>query len=149
MAEPTSTAAATAAATFVAVPPMVIWGISTGLRPDMLLAGLFGSLVSIVLLNSVPSSGDTWQHLIGTTAKRMFVAVASSVTAGYLTPLALLTANLPDSMMLAAAFGVGGFAQRVVMGFASRIAPAQNSPPPQPPQPPPPPPPLPPGGAGP
>ena len=147
MAEPTS-AAATAAAAAVTVPPILIWGISTGLRPDMLLAGLFGSLVSIVLLNSVPSSGDTWQHLVSTTAKRMFVAVASSVTAGYLTPLALLTAQLPDAMILAAAFGVGGFAQRVVMGFASRIAPEPNAPPPVPP--PPQAPPAPPaGGAGP
>ena len=134
MTEPTSTAAAASVAVAaVTVTPVMLWGISTGLRPDMLLAGFLGSLVSIVLLNSVPSSGDTWQHLVSTTAKRMFVAVASSVTAGYLTPLALLTAQLPDAMMLAAAFGVGGFAQRVLLAFAAKFAPADPPPPPTPP----------------
>jgi hypothetical protein len=45
----------------------------------------------------------------------MFVAVASSLTAGYLTPLVLLMANLPDALLLSAAFGVGGGAQRVLV----------------------------------
>ena len=97
------------------------FGVPLGLRADILIAGFFGSLVAIILLNSVPSEGDTWQHLLRTTFKRMFVAVASSVTAGYLTPLALLVANLPDPMFLCAAFGVGGFAQRVLLMFILRL----------------------------
>lgn len=118
MPEPTSTtavAAATYAAAGLTVPMLSAFGVNLGLRVDVLIAGFFGSLVAIILLNSVPSEGDTWQHLVRTTFKRMFVAVASSVTAGYLTPLALLLASLPDALLLSAAFGVGGGAQRVLL----------------------------------
>ena len=117
MPEPTSTTAAVATltATSLTVPMLSVFGVSLGLRADVLIAGFFGSLVAIILLNSVPSAGDTWPHLVRTTFKRMFVALASSVTAGYLTPLALLLANLPDALLLSAAFGVGGGAQRVLL----------------------------------
>ena len=117
MAEPTTTtvAAATYAAATLSVPLISVFGVGLGLRADVLIAGFFGSLVAIILLNSVPSSGDTWQELLRTTFKRMFVALASSVTAGYLTPLALLLASLPDALLLSAAFGVGGGAQRVLL----------------------------------
>lgn len=124
MPEPTTTTAAavaTYAAAGLTVPMITAFGVPLGLRADILIAGFFGSLVAIILLNSVPSEGDTWQHLLRTTFKRMFVAVASSVTAGYLTPLALLVANLPDPMFLCAAFGVGGFAQRVLLMFILRL----------------------------
>ena len=118
MPEPTSTTAAAAvtyAAAGLSVPVITAFGVPLGLRADVLIAGFFGSLVAIILLNSVPSEGDTWEHLVRTTFKRMFVAVASSVTAGYLTPLALLLANLPDALLLSVAFGVGGGAQRVLL----------------------------------
>ncbi len=123
MPEPTSTtlAAATYAAAGMTVPVITAFGIPLGLRADVLIAGFFGSLVAIILLNSVPSEGDTWQHLVRTTFKRIFVAVASSVTAGYLTPMALLVANLPDPMFLCAAFGVGGGAQRVLLVMIAKF----------------------------
>ena len=124
MAEPTSTtiaAAATYAAAGLSVPLVSVFGVSLGLRADVLIAGFAGSLVAIILLNSIPSSGDTWQELLRTTFKRMFVAVASSVTAGYLTPLALLLASLPDALLLSAAFGVGGGAQRVLLILIARF----------------------------
>lgn len=123
MPEPTSTtlAAATYAAAGMTVPVITAFGIPLGLRADVLIAGFFGSLVAIILLNSVPSVGDTWQHLVRTTFKRIFVAVASSVTAGYLTPMALLVANLPDPMFLCAAFGVGGGAQRVLLVMIAKF----------------------------
>ncbi|TXH90358.1 MAG: hypothetical protein E6Q78_05305 [Rhodoferax sp.] len=123
MPEPTSTAAAAAtyAAAGLSVPFITAFGVPLGLRADVLIAGFFGSLVAIILLNSVPSEGDTWQHLVRTTFKRIFVAVASSVTAGYLTPLALLLASLPDSLLLSAAFGVGGGAQRVLLILISKF----------------------------
>ena len=124
MAEPTSTtvaAVATYAAAGLSVPLVSVFGVSLGLRADVLIAGFFGSLVAIILLNSVPSSGDTWQELLRTTFKRMFVAAASSVTAGYLTPLALLLASLPDALLLSAAFGVGGGAQRVLLILIARF----------------------------
>lgn len=124
MPEPTSTtavAAATYAAAGLSVPMLSAFGVNLGLRVDVLIAGFFGSLVAIIMLNSVPSVGDTWQHLVRTTFKRMFVAVASSVTAGYLTPLALLLASLPDALLLSAAFGVGGGAQRVLLILIARF----------------------------
>ncbi|MCB4365397.1 hypothetical protein KIH07_16765 [Hydrogenophaga taeniospiralis] len=89
-----------------------------GLRPDVLVAGFAGALVAIVLLGSVPASGDTWRHLVRTTGRRLWVSLASSITAGYLTPAALVIKNLPDALLLAAAFSIGAFAQwalRVVM----------------------------------
>lgn len=123
MPEPTSTCAAgvTYAAAGMCVPMLSAFGVPLGLRADVLIAGFCGSLVAIILLNSVPATGDTWQHLIRTTAKRIFVALASSITAGYLTPMALLIWSLPDSMFLGAAFGVGGGAQRVLLMLMSRL----------------------------
>lgn len=122
MPEPTSTAAATLAAASIAVPALTAFGIPLGLRPDLLVAGFSGGIVSIILLNSVPSSGDTWRELLRTTLRRTAVAVASSLTAGYLAPLALLLASLPESLLLGAAFAVGGGAQQVLMFLIQRFA---------------------------
>lgn len=115
MAEPTSTAALTLVAASLSVPMLTVLGVPLGLRADLLIAGFAGSLVAIILLNSVPSTGDTWRELIRTTMRRILVAVASSLTAGYLTPLALLMARLPDPLVLGVAFAVGGGAQQVLM----------------------------------
>jgi hypothetical protein len=130
MAEPTSTAlaAATFVATSVSLPVLTVLGIPLGLRVDLLIAGFFGSLVAIILLNSVPSTGDTWRELIRTTLRRMFVAVASSLTAGYLTPLVLLMANLPEPLVIGVAFAVGGGAQQVLMSAILRIRGPQPQP---------------------
>ena len=126
MPEPVSTttaAAATLAVAGVTIPVVSIFGVSLGLRPELLVAGFFGSLVAIILLNSVPGSGDTMPELIRTTFKRMFVAFASSLTAGYLTPLALLMANIPDPLLLSCAFAVGGGAQRVLISAIRKMSP--------------------------
>lgn len=130
MAEPTSTAlaAATFVATSVSLPVLTVLGIPLGLRVDLLIAGFFGSLVAIILLNSVPSTGDTWRELVRTTLRRMFVAVASSLTAGYLTPLVLLVANLPEPLVIGVAFAVGGGAQQVLMSAILRIRGPQPQP---------------------
>ena len=121
MAEPTSATAAavTLVSGAVAMPVLNAFGVPLGLRADLLLAGFFGSLVAIVLLNTVPGTGDTWRDLIATTLRRMFVALASSITAGYLAPLALLVAAPPDPLLLSGAFAVGGGAQQV-LAFAIR-----------------------------
>jgi hypothetical protein len=125
MPEPMSTttvAVATLAAASVSMPMLTLFGVPLGLRADLLIAGFFGSLVAIILLNSVPGSADTWTELIRTTLRRMFVAVASSLTAGYLTPLVLLMASLPDPLLLSAAFAVGGGAQKVLVFAISRAS---------------------------
>jgi hypothetical protein len=123
MPEPISPAAATLAAAPPAVAMLTAWGINLGLRPDVLVAGFAGALVAIVLLHSVPSEGDTWQHLVRATFRRIAVALASSLTAGYTTPLALLMANLPDALLLGVAFAVGAGAQRILRGVIERIKP--------------------------
>lgn len=132
MPEPTTTTAA-AVATLVSAPAAVsaltIFGVSLGLRPDVLIAGFAGALVAIVLLSTVPGDGDTWRHLLGTTVKRMFVSLASSLTAGYLTPLFLLP--LPDvhvSILLGTAFAIGAGAQKFLRTAIERVAPPTNPP---------------------
>jgi hypothetical protein len=134
MAEPITTtstlagAATIATAGAVVVPALTIFGVATGLRADMLIAGFAGSLVGIVLLNTVPSGGDTWRAMVDTTFRRMATAVASALAAGYLTPLVLLLANVPDSLQLGAAFAAGGGAQRILLGRVHRFTNAAGPP---------------------
>lgn len=136
MPEPTTTVAGIITVTTATVTSSVItaFGVSLGLRIDVLIAGFSGALVAIVLLNAVPGGSDTWHELLRTTLRRMFVAFASSLTAGYLAPLALLAAQLPDSLLLGGAFAVGGGAQQVLVFAIKRISgqvlPGQPQPPP-------------------
>ena len=124
MPEPIITpAVATIATATAAVPALTAFGVNLGLRPDVLVAGFAGALVAIVLLHSVPSEGDTWQHLMRATFRRVSVALASSLTAGYITPLALLMASLPDALLLGVAFAVGSGAQGILRGVIERIKP--------------------------
>jgi len=113
MPEPTvSVGAATLVMVGAAVPALTAFGVPLGLRADILLAGFFGALAAIVLLNSVPTTGDTWPELLRTTSRRAGVAMASAVTAGYLTPGLLDTFAL--STVLACAFTVGAGAQKAL-----------------------------------
>lgn len=122
MAEPASTTAATFVAATAAIPALTAFGVPLGLRADLLFAGFAGALVAIILLNTVPASGDTWAQLTRTTLRRMAWAMASSLTAGYLTPLALLVATLPDSLLLSGAFAVGGGANPVLTFLIRRLS---------------------------
>lgn len=125
MPEPVSSTAAgvlTVATATAASTMITAFGVSLGLRVDVLIAGFAGALVAIILLNAVPGSSDTWRELLRTTVRRMFVAIASSLTAGYLAPLALLAAQLPDSLLLGGAFAVGGGAQQVLVFAIKRIS---------------------------
>lgn len=127
MPEPITPAAATLAAATAVVPSLTMFGVHLGLRPDVLVAGFAGALVAIVLLGSVPVDGDTWRHLVRTTLRRIAVAVASSLTAGYLTPAVLLFAHMPDSLLLGVSFAVGGGAQRFLLAVIKRVSPAAPS----------------------
>ena len=126
MPEPTTTTVVTLAAGSLAVPALTLFGVPLGLRPDILLAGFAGSLVAIILINSVPSTGDTWAMLLRTTLRRMAVALASSLTAGYLAPMVLLIAQLPDAMLLGTAFVAGAGAQRVLLSALRRVVPSST-----------------------
>lgn len=129
MVEPTTTttAAVTLAAGSIAVPALTVAGIPLGLRPEILIAGFSGALVAIILLNSVPATGDTWSELLRTTMRRMMFAIASSLTAGYLAPMVMLIGQLPDAAQLGSAFAVGGGAQRVLLAVLRRIVPPEPS----------------------
>ena len=123
MPEPTtSAAAATLMGAGVTVPIVTAFGVSLGLRADVLIAGFAGALVAIILLNTVPAVDDTWRTLMRVTMRRMAVVLASALTAGYLAPLALLVAALPESLLLGGAFAVGGGAQQVLMFVIKRLA---------------------------
>ena len=67
MPEPTSTAAGvlTVATGTAATAVLTAFGVPLGLRVDLLIAGFAGALVAIVLLNTVPGTGDTWRELLG------------------------------------------------------------------------------------
>jgi hypothetical protein len=106
------------------VPSIVVLGVSLGLRADVLMAGFAGSVVALAFFNTVPSLGDTWRALIETTFKRMGWCLASSLTAGYITPLLLLLdgdkLRIPESLMLSVAFIAGAGAQKFLARFIKR-----------------------------
>lgn len=122
MAEPASTAAATFVAATATIPVLTAFGVPLGLRIDLLFAGFAGALAAIVMLNTVPATGDSWWHMATTALRRMAWALASSLTAGYLTPLALLVASLPDSLVFSGAFAVGGGANHVLTFLVRRLS---------------------------
>ena len=122
MPEPTTTAVATIAASTAAVQALTVFGVPLGIQADFLIAGFGGSLVGIILLNTVPGDGDTLIALTRTTLRRMFVACASATTAAYITPLAALAANVPDKLMVASAFAVGCGAQQVLVSVIKRFS---------------------------
>lgn len=125
MPEPTTTTAAglTLAGAAVAVPTLTIMGLSLGLRADILMAGFSGSIAAMALLNSVPGAGDDWKDMLKTTGRRMGVAVTSSLTAGYLTPLAALAVErMADTLLLGVAFVVGAGAQKVLAKWIATLA---------------------------
>lgn len=121
--DPTSSAGAVATLSGAAVSASAItaFGVPLGLHADVLLAGFFGSLVAIILLNTVPGAADTWQELMRTSTRRLAVAWASSVTAGYITPLVLLMADVPQGLLLSMAFMIGAGAQRVLVWLMARM----------------------------
>lgn len=128
MPEPTATAIVTIGGAAVASTALSVLGVPLGLRADVLVAGFMGSLVAIILFNTVPVLDDSWRCLVRTSFRRMAVAFASSVTAGYLTPMALLVSNMPDPALLGMACLIGAFAQQVLGSYARRFWPKSNEP---------------------
>lgn len=131
MAEPTSTtAAATIAAAATTIPVLTILGIPLGVRPEILMAGFFGGLVGIALLNTVPASPGGALAAAWTTIRRMIVTLASSLTAGYIAPM--LSSVMTFDYLLGTAFLVGASAQHVMTMLVNRLnlppAPAAKSP---------------------
>lgn len=125
MVEPTTPTAAalTLAGTAAAVPALTLFGVSLGLRADVLMAGFAGSLAAMALLNTVPGLGDRWQDMLRTTGRRIGVAVTSALTAGYLTPLAALAFDkMAEPVMLGVAFTVGAGAQKVLAKWVEKLA---------------------------
>lgn len=116
MAEPAS--AVTMTATTVTVPVLSVFGVSLGLHPGLLIAGAFGAFVGIVLLNTVPAEGSPWWYAV---LRRILVMVASSVTAGYLTPVIMSWANLSEPLQFCTAFIVGGSAQLSMQAVIKRV----------------------------
>lgn len=124
MPEFTAPAAATLAGSAVVIQTVTVAGIHLGLRHDVLVVGFLGSMVAIVLLNTVPSTGDTWRELLRTSFRRMTVSLASSVTAGYLAPLfaPIVSAIYGQEYgLLPSAFLVGVGAQGVLARVADRV----------------------------
>jgi uncharacterized membrane protein len=119
-----SPAAATLGAATAAIPTIVAFGVNLGLRPDILVAGFAGALAGIVLLNTVPNEGDTWQHLLRTTARRIGVVMTSALVAGYMTPV-VLPETTSLAVFLGVAFAVGAGAQKFLRKVVDKLE--QNS----------------------
>lgn len=108
-----------------AVQVLTIAGVSLGLRPDFLIAGMLGAVVSIFLLNSVPLVGDGFGARINNMAQRFGVVLCSAVTSGYLTPLVASTltviTTVSEAWLLGLAFVVGAgaraFLQRILKHY--------------------------------
>lgn len=127
MPEPTSAAGATLLAQAVAVPVLTVFGVSLGLRADVLLAGFGGAVAAITLLNSVPATGDTWRELVRTSLKRVGVALGSAVTAGYTAPLVGFIQGIPQPLVLGVAFVVGAGALSLLPWLIQRMGKGQSS----------------------
>jgi hypothetical protein len=119
MPELTSSTSVTLAASAAAVPSLTAFGVSIGLRPDILVAGFAGALAGVILLNSVPGAVDTWRALLASTVKRFFVVLASALTAGYSAPSLAGGLELPHQLL--AAFVIGAGAQQVLAALISRV----------------------------
>lgn len=78
--------------------------------------------MAIILLNTVPGIDSTFGGLLRSTVRRVTVAFASSLTAGYLTPLFMLMSNFPEPLLLGSAFVVGGGAQQLLASAINRFA---------------------------
>ena len=114
MAEPISTGAATLVLAGAAVPVLTAFGVPMGLRADVLLAGFLGAIAAIALLNTVPPTGDTWQELLRTACRRIFVSAASAFVAGYVGPV-IVNNHAEISTLVGTAFVIGAGAQKVLI----------------------------------
>lgn len=123
MPEPTSTAAgaATIVAQAAALPVLTAFGVSLGLRADVLLAGFGGAVAAIALLNTVPGTGDTWRELVRTSFRRLGVAIGSAVVSGYIAPLLALINGVPDLLLLPVAFVAGAGAPQMLPWLIQRF----------------------------
>lgn len=111
-----------------AVQILTIFGVSLGLRPDFLVAGMLGAVASIFLLNSVPLEGAGVFARISNMVQRFFVVLSSSVTSGYLAPL--MTAFVPSLSMelqLGSAFVIGAGARILLQRIIQRYSDALRS----------------------
>jgi hypothetical protein len=131
MPEPTAAAGLTLAGQAVAIPALTLFGMSLGLRADILLAGFGGAVAAMALLNTVPSTGDTWRELLRTSARRVGVSVGSAVTAGYTAPLLSLINGVPETLTLSLAFVAGAGAMQVLPWLIERFGKGRGATPPQ------------------
>lgn len=127
MPEPTSSAAATLAASAIAVPALQLAGVSLGLRADVLLAGFCGAVAAMALLNTVPGSSDTVRELVRTTFRRVGVATASAAFSGYATPLLSLINGVPEALLLSVAFLAGAGAMQILPWLIERFGKGQGA----------------------
>lgn len=102
------------------MPVLTFMGVGLGLRPDVLLAGFCGSVAAMSLLNTVPGSTDNWRELWKTSYRRVSVAIASSLFAGYATPLLALMNGVPPALLLSVAFIAGAGAQTLLAKIVSK-----------------------------
>lgn len=117
MTEPSSAALGTAVAVGAGVPVLTAFGISLGLHPGILIAGVFGAFVSIVLLNAVPPEATAWR----TTLRRIAVLAASGITAGYMTPVVMHIIAMSDPFSFGVAFAIGASAEGTLLAVLARF----------------------------
>ena len=117
MTDPTTSASAAVAA--VSSAGISLWGISIGLRPELMLAGLWGAFWALSYADPMP----LW--------RRAALSVTASVLAGYSTPAAMAILGsvhvlegegVHEKLQYPFAVGVGFLSHRILGPFLLRIA---------------------------
>ena len=126
MPEPTSTASITAAAAVAGAIPagiIVIFGVSLGLRVDVLVAGFSGALCALALLpngEAAAAPADNLFDFVRAGLQRLMRSLASSLVAGYTAMPAthLIGAPFPSALDFVA--GPGTLAMACIIGAGSQ-----------------------------
>lgn len=121
MADPSTTAAATIAVTTTGI---TVLGISLGLRPELLLAGLWGAFWALSYAEPTPLR------------RRCTLSATAAILAGYATPAAmavlesasiLQSAGAPEKLQYPVAVGFGFLSHRILGPFLMRFAAKKSS----------------------
>lgn len=105
-----------------------VFFVAMGLQPELLFAGMWGALASIIFFGHVPLEEKTWQGRVAQTVQRLMVVIVSAIMAGYTAPFVgeiiamVLRASEPHKALLFTAFVIGAGGQVFLRKFIARYS---------------------------